>query len=79
MKNSFKKEIEKLIFCEKEVLAFSVKVSYNSGAVAEFSALAGIPIYYIYYCIWKTHGIEDAKDNMNRLLEYYNFEYDLED
>jgi len=62
---------------QKEVHKFSTTKSYNASNVGEFSATTGIPIYYVYYYIWITQRIPDAKENMLRLLDYYNLEYDL--
>ena len=78
-KQSFKSKLKNYEYCEKEILKFSTKKPYSVGEVSEFSATTGIPLYVIYYYIWKTHRIPDAKENMLRMLEYYDLEYDLEE
>ena len=78
VKRSFKNKLKSMDMYQKEVHKFSTSKDYNTDNVGEFSACTGIPLYYVYYYIWKTQGIPDAKENMLRLLEYYELKWDVE-
>ena len=70
-------EIKKYKSCTKEILDFMEKKGYTSGGVSEFSAITGIPIYIIFYRIWKDFDIDDAEIRMIKLLKFYQIENDL--
>lgn len=62
---------------EKATLDFVTKKPYSVDDVCEYSAIVGTPLYIVYYYYWKEQGIEDAKDNMLRLMDYYDIEFDV--
>ena len=70
-------EIKKYSNCTKEILDFMEKKGYTTGGVAEFASITGIPLYVIYYRIWRDFNIDDAEKNMIRILDFYQIINDL--
>lgn len=77
MKQKFSKKITQYNLQKKQIQDFAAKKEYSIDNVTEYSATVGIPLYFIYYYYWTEYEIEEAKEEMLRLMEYYNLEYDL--